>query len=341
MMRITRTTILTALVGVALTAGPAAAQEPLVEAQALYANAQYEEALASLNKMRASGLTERDVPPVEQYRALCLLALGRAAEAEEAIAAVMTVVPSYAPPDRDVSPRVRSAFHDVRRRVVPGVIQQKYGEAKAAFERKEYTAARDGFAQVMTVLADPGLADLAGQPPLADLTLLAKGFHDLSVTSLAAAAAPPPASMPTPSPAPSVASRGLSANAAKGAPGDQRTTPVAPPAPTARVSSAGAASGDEGGAVIYSPTDPQVVPPVTVRQALPPYPRRPLMAQQGVVEVVINERGTVESAAMRQSVDQVYDTLAVAAARTWQYKPATRDGVPVKYRKGVQIRIQP
>ena len=318
MMDIGRPSILTAFVGTMLLAvGAASAQESLTDVQSLYASARYEEALASLNRMRANGLPSRDVPTVEQYRAFCLLALGRGTEAEEAIAAVITAMPSYAPPDRDVSPRVRSAFHDVRRRVVPSVVQQKYGEAKAAFERKEYVAARDGFAQVTDLLADPGLADLAGQPPLADLALLAKGFHDLAVTSLA----PPTAVEPPDAPA---APRTAAPAAPRTAPVAPRTAPIAPVAP-----------------VIYTPTDAQVVPPVIVRQALPPYPRRPLMPMQGIVEVVIDERGTVELATMRESVDFVYDALALAAARTWQYKPATRDGVPVKYRKGVQVRIQP
>jgi TonB family protein len=322
-----------AVVGL-LAAGPVAAQDSLAGAQALYANAQYEEALASLDRLRAVGLTPRDVPPVEQYRALCLLALGRAADAEAAIAAVITAMPSYAPPDRDVSPRVRSAFHDVRRRVVPVVLQQRYGEAKAAFERQDFTTARDGFSQVVAVLADPGLSDLANQPPLADLTLLAKGFHDLSVTSLAPANTPP-ASAPPSLASSSVTTGGTTVDdVAERAPAATPAASTPDPAREARETAAAAST-------IYTSADPGVVGPVIVRQALPPYPRRPLMPQQGIVEVVIDERGAVESATMRESVDTIYDTLATAAARSWQYKPATRNGVPVKFRKGVQIRIQP
>jgi hypothetical protein len=33
----------------------------------------------------------------------------------------------------------------------------------------------------------------------------------------------------------------------------------------------------------------------------------------------------------------LYDRVAVAAAADWQYKPATIGGVPVKYRKTLQI----
>jgi TonB family protein len=358
MMRVSHRPIRIAAALLAL-AVPASAQNSLPEAQALYANAQYEEALTALNRMRAEGLAVRDVPPVEQYRALCLLALGRAGEAEEAIAAVITAMPSYAPPDRDVSPRVRSAFQDVRRRVIPLVMQQNYGSAKAAFERQDYAAARDGFAQVMAVLADPALADLVGQPPLADLSLLAKGFHDLSMTSLATVAsaaggpgAPSEGGLESGVPAESAAT---TAKPAAGERTANRTAPGAPakgtaagnrsaPVPATRTASANRTASDApsaSGAPVFSASDAQVVPPAIIRQALPPYPRKPIMPQQGIVEVVIDEHGLVESAAMRQSVDAVYDALALAAARTWQYRPATKDGAPVKFRKGIQVRIQP
>ena len=36
----------------------------------------------------------------------------------------------------------------------------------------------------------------------------------------------------------------------------------------------------------------------------------------------------------------LYDRLAVAAAADWQYKPATIGGVPVKYRKTIQIAFK-
>src|SRR5207245_3208948 len=128
-----------------------------------------------------------------QYRAFCLLALGRAADAEQAIEAVVTAEPSYNPSDSDASPRVRSAFTTVRRRMLPVIIQQKYGQAKAAFDRKEFAAAADGFGQVLVTLADPDVVADAMRPPLSDVRTLAVGFEELS----AKAAAPPP---PPPAP---------------------------------------------------------------------------------------------------------------------------------------------
>lgn len=296
-----RAGIVVAGLGWFMAAGPAAAQESLAGAQALYASAQYEDALSALNRIRSGGVSASDVPAIEQYRALCLLALGRASEAEDAIAAVVTANPTFSPASNDISPRVRSAFTDVRRRVLPTVLQQKYQESKAAFDRKEYRAAGEGFRQLLTVLSDSSVTDLTERPPLSDLKLLAKGFQDLSATALANAAPPPAEVRPAPSPAP------------------------AAPVVTR----------------IYTVSDAAVTPPVVFNQSLPPYPRRPLRPMQGVVEVVIDERGAVESATIRASLDPIYDTLALAASRTWQYRPAMKDGAPVKFRKLVQVKIQP
>ena len=74
------------------------------------------------------------------------------------------------PDESDASPRVRSAFADVRRRMLPAIIQQQYAQAKAAFDRKDFGAAANGFSQVLVALADPEVATEAQRPPLSDLS---------------------------------------------------------------------------------------------------------------------------------------------------------------------------
>ena len=70
-----------ATVGLALIVAPATAQvrdlvnTPLAAARELYASARYDEALAMLNGLRPD--EARDRRSIEQYRSLCLLALGR------------------------------------------------------------------------------------------------------------------------------------------------------------------------------------------------------------------------------------------------------------------------
>lgn len=155
-------------------------------ARDLYASARYDEALAVLNDLRpadaASAVSDRK--SIEQYRSLCLLALGRGTEAESAIAAVVTADPAYQPGEVEASPRVRTAFSDVRRRLLPDIASAGYVQAKSAFDRKEYATAAQQFRQVIGLLDDP---DMGGKLP--DLRTLVTGFLDLSV----AASAPPPA----------------------------------------------------------------------------------------------------------------------------------------------------
>src|SRR5205823_6818760 len=115
-----------------------ATQETLTTARDLYSSAAYEDALAVLNRLRSSDHTADDGRSIEQYRAFCLLALGRADEAERAIEAVVAAQPLYQPSASDVSPRLRTAFSEVRRRMLPGIVQEKYAQAKTAFDRKDF-----------------------------------------------------------------------------------------------------------------------------------------------------------------------------------------------------------
>jgi tetratricopeptide (TPR) repeat protein len=290
------------LILLAAAAIPAAAQDSITTARDLYAGAAYEDALQVLNRLRAAGVASSDARVLEQYRAFCLLALGRAADAEQAIEAVVDAEPLYKPSGSEVSPRLRNVFSDVRKRKLPTIVQQKYASAKAAYDRKDWVQAEAGFKQVLEVLGDPDLAATANQSPLADLKTLAAGFHDLSATAAAPPPPPPPPPIETaPSPAPEI--------------------PLPPR--------------------IYTLGDPGVVPPVPIRQALPTFPANSnLFPTSGAIEVVIDTNGAVESALMRVPLQAVYDRQAIAAARNWQYKPATLNGVPVKYRKIVQISVQ-
>ncbi len=290
---------------VALAAGPAAAQDPLSAARDLYAAAAYEDALTVLNRLRAQPERLEDRPRIEQYRAFCLLALGRSADAEQAIEALVIVEPWYQPSDAEASPRVRSAFTDVRRRVLPGMVQQRYTAAKQAYDEKQYAAAAEGFGDVLEVLADPDVAPAAMKPPLSDLRTLAAGFRELAVV----AAAPPPPPPPPP------------------APPAPEPVPDPLPAPTR----------------IYTVNDGDVTAPVAIAQALPPFPRVSQTAQVpngGVLDVVIGEAGTVESATLRSPINPIYDRMVVNATKEWRFKPATVRGMAVKYRKLIQIEIK-
>jgi hypothetical protein len=328
-----------------------AADDSLATARDLYAAAAYEDALAVLNRLGTPGVPG-DGPAIGQYRAFCLLALGRVSEAEQAIETLIAAEPSFHPSDADASPRIRSAFSDVRRRMLPAIVQQQYAQAKAAYDKKEFGVAAEGFRQVIGALNDPDLRSAANQPPLSDLRTLAAGFGELS----ASAAAPPPLpSAPVAvSEPPQVA--GPARPAVQPSPAVQTARPVVQPSAavqTARPVVQPSAAVQTARPVvqpsprtppaqrIYAAEDGNVVPPAVVRQSLPPFPTAARARAQGTLAVVVDESGAVESASMLGALNAVYDPVILDAARQWRYKPATLDGVPVKYRRIVQINLVP
>ena len=276
---------------------PSLSTPSLAAARTLYASAEYGGALDMLNGLLSQNPPATDRQAIELYRALCLVAVGNSTEASRIIEGMITEDPLYRPASDDVPPRLRSAFTDARRRLLPAIVQQAYVGAKGAFDRKDYAAAVAGFTQVLAGLSDPDIESASAQPPLSDLRMLATGFHDLALKA-AAPPAPPPV-------------------APAGEPVVERT------------------------ARIYSPSDGDVAPPAIIRQAVPPYPGRVLTAGSLVVEVLIDDTGAVEAATMEGPPNPAYDRLVLAAARSWQYHPATLNGRPVKYRKRIQLSLVP
>ena len=74
------------LAGTSITSGQV--PDTLMKAKALYADASYDEALTVLKNS--------DAAEAHQYRALCLIALGRTQEAERALEALINAAPTYA-----------------------------------------------------------------------------------------------------------------------------------------------------------------------------------------------------------------------------------------------------
>jgi TonB family protein len=184
----------------------AAAQTDLTEAKTQYEEAAYEEALTTLTK--ASVSTPADRVQLEQYRALCLIALGRLAEAERAVATMVEADPTYVPPSSVASPRVLAMIADIRRKELPAVSRRVLDAGRAAFEAKNTAQAQRQFDLLLKLLDDPALE---GRPEREDLRALAKGYSTLLTapppppTRPAAPATPTekPGASASPSPAPS------------------------------------------------------------------------------------------------------------------------------------------
>lgn len=273
-----------------------AAVSDLASAKALYASASYEEALSRLSTVR--GPDELD--QIEEYRALCLLALGRSAEAERALERIVSRKPLYMSSE-DLSPRLLGMLHDVRKRLLPAAARGVFAKAKADFEAKEYAAAADGFKELLAIVSDPDSAD--ARAGLSDLKQLGEGF--LKLATVEAAAATKAVTQAAASPA-----------------------PASPKEPA-----------------IYAADDLAVTPPVEIQRAMPAWtPSVPTHARlefHGTLEVVVDEKGNVASAAIRKPTTPGYDAVLLEAAKTWRYRPAMRNGAPVRYRTFIDVLLKP
>lgn len=169
------------LLGIAATA----AAQDLERVKTLYVAAAYEEALAAMPS-DVTGVLQTDL---QQYRALCLLALGRDAEAIDAIGRLVKESPTYVPSKSDTSPRMRAIFDDVRAKLVPDVARKVYADAKEAFDARRTSAAQAGFKLTLEVIDSLPEAD---RQSLADLRMLAEGFLDLVAAASPLPPLPPP-----------------------------------------------------------------------------------------------------------------------------------------------------
>jgi len=91
---------------------------------------------------------------------------------------------------------------------------------------------------------------------------------------------------------------------------------------------------------VYSILDRNVVAPVEVSRPLPilEAPKgTPLGLYQGLVEIVIDEAGRVESATIRRSISAPFDAELLASTEKWRFQPAMRNGQPVKYRRSYEV----
>ena len=281
--------------------------------KALYSAAAYEEAIALVASMEPATVTAEH----EQYRALCFLALGRATDAEAALERLVRLSPMYLLPETEVSPRILVVFRDVRRRVLPAVVRDRYAEGKRLYDERKFADAVRVLKSVQDMLTDPDLA-YPGDA-FADLRQLADGFIRLAELDMAQAA-----------------------RAARVEP--------APPAPTPAPARP-AASADASGLVVtkivvYSPDDAGVIPPVELERFMPPWTPPAAMARarqeyRGELQVVVDETGRVEQAQITRPTITTYDLALTSATRRWRFEPARRDGMPVKYLLTFQIVRSP
>lgn len=293
--------------------GQAVPPDDLTIVRAHYTTAAYEEALAHVAGLDAALVT----PDLEQIRALCLLALGRIDEGQQSFERLVRQAPFYVIPEKEVSPRMYGVFREVRSRVLPAVVRERYNRGKASFDEKRYEAAATELREVMRLLNDPDAA--ADATTFADLRQLTDGFlrlaeAELALAARAAAAPSPPTSASVEEPTPS---------------------PAAPRGDELRVTRI----------VVYSREDQGVIAPVELERFMPPWNPPAVMARfleyRGELEVIVDEAGRVEAARMIRPTIPSYDLALIGATDAWRFVPARRNGDAVKYRLTFEVVLSP
>ena len=179
----------TAGAALVLTGASGFAQDSLeLRVRNLYASAEYDQALSAIG--------DAQDPAAQQYRALCLLALGRQADAEAALERLIASAPEFTLSAEDMPPRFVAMFAEQRREIVPGVVRKLFAEAREDYRAKAYDRALPQFKKVLALSSDAEVRDEEG---LDDLRLLAESFIEIAAASespkpeVAASAAPAPA----------------------------------------------------------------------------------------------------------------------------------------------------
>jgi TonB family protein len=92
--------------------------------------------------------------------------------------------------------------------------------------------------------------------------------------------------------------------------------------------------------IVHDGSDFEVIPPVLLRPHLPTVGLIGESTEQlGTVDVVVAEDGRVEQVRLvRTNAERrFYDSMILAAVKSWRFRPASRSGQPVRYR--VQITL--
>jgi len=304
------------------TASLAVAGDRLAEALRLYDDAMYTRALEVLDAVAV----EQPSAAVQQYRALCFIALGRPDAAERAMSDIVAADPFFVLDGEAASPRVAAQFAAVRRRLLPPIIRRGFSEATARYREGAMARAREQFDQVLKLLDDPALQN---DQALSDLALVASAFVELTRVQT-----PPPAIAP-------ITRSIVAATLPPSLPAAPVAAAPAPPAaaPTAVASTAPAPMRITASEPVAFEPAVAVVRPLP--KWMPPDAHTAMRKYTGAIAVEVDARGHVVAAATRRTIHPAYDPVVLAAAREWVFQPARQNGRPVKSEVTVEIELLP
>ena len=197
----------------------------------------------------------------------------------------------------DASPRLESMFSDVRKRLLPSLIRERYRVARAAVDQKSFAAAEPSLAEARRMIAEAEKLGVKDEG-LADLSVLVDGFLQLIQSTADQKSAEQPAVVAAAAPA-------ATAPASDGGPARRGLRPRRRhPAPRAAIPR------------VYSAADEGVSPPVALEQRMPPMSTEMQMItraskSRGMIDIVIDETGRVIDASVRQSMNAAFDAMIV------------------------------
>jgi hypothetical protein len=97
---------------------------------------------------------------------------------------------------------------------------------------------------------------------------------------------------------------------------------------------------DDDGVPVYSRVNGAVRPPIAIRPHLPSEPPAWIPVEHlMVLDLVITNKGLVESVRLLTDPRTVNDFMIVSAAKAWIFAPATLNGQPVKYRHRIRFAV--
>lgn len=94
--------------------------------------------------------------------------------------------------------------------------------------------------------------------------------------------------------------------------------------------------------IVYGDGQTGVIRPVLQTKQLPDWHPNAVEAKMtflGQVEIVVGEDGRVLSARIVRSIHPRYDGTLLQAVKAWTFKPATKDGVPVRFRYVLDVHL--
>jgi hypothetical protein len=91
---------------------------------------------------------------------------------------------------------------------------------------------------------------------------------------------------------------------------------------------------------VYAGVEAGLVAPLALSRQFPLSPPADIRPDRlGVLEIVVGKQGDVETIKLHTPLNRYHERMVVSAAKAWRYRPAMKNGKPVRYRLTVTITL--